>query len=166
MVVVGCQTLTAGSASVDRSDAPIYRASVSASVYESSSRSAASESEHQASLSKAAVHTSCDALSTSSVNAVDAVNAFVSAYNGNAPDVGAKTGPAIAALNTSADLVARSLSEPLSDELENALKAWVDSARNVAHTIARTFGMDEFNTAVNQLNEVKTKALILCDAAY
>jgi len=42
----------------------------------------------------------------------------------------------------------------------------VASLRNVAHTIARTFGMDEFNTAVNQLNEVKTKALILCDAAY
>ena len=53
-------------------------------------------------------------LSTSSVNAVDAVNAFVVAYNGNAPDVDAKTGPAIAALNTSADQVASSLSEPLS----------------------------------------------------
>jgi hypothetical protein len=166
MIVVGCQTLTAGSASVDRSDAPIYRASVSASAYESSSQSAASESEHQASLTKAAVHTSCDALSTSSVNAVDAVNAYVSAYNGDAPDVASKVGPAVKALNTSADLVAGSLSGPLSVELQKALQAWVDAARNVARTIAGSFGPDEFNAAVNQLNEVKTKALTLCDKAY
>ena len=166
MIIVGCQTLTEGAASVDRSDAPIYRASVSASMEESSSRSAASESARQASLSKAAVHTSCDQLSTSSVNAVDAVNAFVWAFNGNAPDVDAKAGPAIDALNTSADLVAGSLSEPLSDELDVALKAWVDAAHDVAGTIARTFDMAAFNTAIDQLNDVKIRALDLCDAAY
>jgi len=166
MIVVGCQTLTHGSATIDRSDVPVYRASVSASMEESSLRSAASSSEHQASLTKAAVHTSCDQLSTTSVNAVDAVNAFVVAFNDNAPDVDAKARPAIDALNTSADQVASSLSPPLSDELQNALKAWVDAARNVAGTIGVTFDMDRFNTAINQLNDVKTHALDLCAAAY
>jgi hypothetical protein len=166
MVVVGCQTLTHGTGSVNPSEAPIYRASVSASLEESSSRSAVSESKRQASLSKAAVHASCDQLSISSVDAVDAVNAFVVAFNDGAPDVAAKVSPAVEALNSSADLVASSLSAPLSDELEGALKAWVDAARNVANTIARTFDMAAFNLAVDQLNDVKTHALELCDAAY
>lgn len=166
IIVVGCQTVTQGTASVDRSDAPIYQASVSASMAESSSSSAAHESERQASLSNAAVHTSCEGLSSSSVNAVDAVNAFVVAYNDNAPDVEAKSGPAIDALNSSADMVSGSLSEPLSDDLERALLAWVDSARNVAGVLSRPFVRDEFNGAINHMNDVKTAALDLCDAAY
>lgn len=166
MIAVGCQTLTTGTASVDSSDVPVYRASVSSSAADSSSRSAASESARQSSMTKAAVHTSCDDLSTSSVNAVDAVNAFVHAFNGNDADADAKAGPAVEALNTSADLVAGGLSEPLSDDLENALKAWVDAAHNVAGVLARPFDMAAFNVAINQLNDVKTHALELCDAAY
>ena len=113
------------------------------------------------------MHTSCDALSTSSVNAVDAVNAFVSAYNGNAPDVGAKTGPAIAALNTQrrpgrAQPVGAAVGRV--GECAEGLGGFGPQRR--AASSPASFGMDEFNTAVNQLNEVKTKALILCDAAY
>jgi hypothetical protein len=94
------------------------------------------------------------------------VNAFVHAFNGGDPDVDAKARPAVEALNTSADLVAGSLSEPLSDDLEGALKAWVDAAHNVAGVLARPFDMAAFNVAINQLNDVKTHALELCDAAY
>ena len=95
MVVVSCNSVTQGSATIDRADAPVYRASVSASAEESSASSSAQESERQASASNTAVHTSCEALSSSSVDAIDAVNKYVDAYNNNAPDIAASSGPAI-----------------------------------------------------------------------
>jgi hypothetical protein len=166
MVVVGCQLTTQGTAKVDKSDAPIYRASVSASSEAASSRSVASSSAHQASLTKQAVHNSCDVLSHSSVDAVDAVNGFVRAVNGNTGDGKAKAGPAVDALNHGADLVLGSLSDPLSPDLANALKAWADASRNVAGTISRSADMGEFNAAIDQFNATKKTALDLCDAAY
>lgn len=166
MIVVGCQLTTQGTARVDSSAAPIYRASVSASIEASSSRSAASESAHQASVTRQAVHDSCDVLSHSSVDAVDAVNVFVQAVNSGTGDGKAKAGPAIDALNRSADLVLGSLSDPLSPELANALRAWADASRNVAGTISRSAGMGEFNAAIDQFNATKKTALDLCDAAY
>jgi len=38
MVIVGCTSVTQGSAEIDRADAPVYRASVSASIAESADR--------------------------------------------------------------------------------------------------------------------------------
>ena len=71
--------MTSGSGTVDAADAPAYRASVSASVAESAASSSARESERQASLTTEAIHTACEALSTSSADAVDTVNAYVDA---------------------------------------------------------------------------------------
>ena len=74
MIVVGCTSVTQGTATIDRADAPMYRASVSASIEESATVPARASPSGRSSLTKEAVHTSCDALSSSSVDAVDAVN--------------------------------------------------------------------------------------------
>ena len=63
------------------------------------------------------------------MDAIDAVNKYVDAYNNNAPNIGATSGPAIDSLNRTADLVSGSLSAPLSPELTTALNGWVDAAR-------------------------------------
>jgi hypothetical protein len=166
MIVVGCSSVTEGTPKVNATDAPVYKASVSASKEESAASSSARESERQASLTTEAVHTSCEALSSSSVDSIAAVNDYVKAFNASAPDAPAKAGPAIDSLNHSADLVAQSISDPLSPELRDALNAWVDAARGVANAIAGNYGPDDFNAAVTKLNDVKTTALDLCDAAY
>jgi len=166
MIIVGCTSVTQGSAEIDRADAPVYRASVSASSEESAASSSSRESERQASLTTQAVHTSCEALSSSSVDAITAVNNYVDAFNKNAADAAAKAPPAIDALNHSADLVGRSISDPLSPNLRDALNAWVDAARGLAAAIAGNFGPEEFNAAITKLNDTKTAALNLCDAAY
>ncbi len=165
MVIVGCTSVTDGTARVDKADAPVYKASVTASIEESAESSSSRESERQASLTTQAIHTSCEALSSSSVDAITAVNNYVDAFNQNT-DVAAKTGPAVDALNHSADQVAGSLSDALAPELRDALNGWVDAARNVAAAIAGNYGPDEFNAAIVQLNDSKTTALNRCDAAY
>jgi hypothetical protein len=166
MIVVGCSSVTEGTASVDSADAPVYKASVSASIAESAASSSARESERQESLTREAVHTSCEALSTSSVDAITAVNAYVGAYNQSPADADAKSRPAIDSLNHSADLVARSVSDPLTPELRDAMNTWVDASRGLAVAIAGNYGSGEFNAAVSRLNDAKTTALNLCDAAY
>jgi len=166
MIIVGCSSITEGTPKVNVGEAPIYRASVSASIEESAASSSARESERQATLTREAIHSSCEALSTSSVDAITAVNDYVDAFNSNAADFGAKASPAIDALNHSADLVARSVSDPLSPELKDAMNGWVDAARGVATAIAGNYGPDEFNVAITRLNDSKTTALNLCDAAY
>lgn len=166
MVVVGCSSVTEGSAQVDRAEAPVYRASVSASLEESAASSSARESERQSSITKEAIHSSCETLSSTSVDAITAVNAYVDAFNNNAGDAPAKAGPAIDALNHSADMVARSIADPVGPELKDALNGWVDAARGVATAIGGNYGPDEFNAAITRLNDTKTTALNLCDAAY
>ncbi|KUI37992.1 hypothetical protein AU197_08130 [Mycobacterium sp. IS-1590] len=166
MVIVGCSSVTEGSAQVDAAEAPVYRASVSVSLAESAASSSARESERQASITKEAIHSSCETLSSTSVDAITAVNAYVDAFNRSAGDVTAKAAPAIDALNHSADMVARSIADPLGPELTGALNGWVDAARGVATAIAGNYGPDEFNAAITRLNDTKTTALNLCDAAY
>ena len=166
MIIVGCTSVTQGTAEIDRADAPVYRASVSASIEESAASSSSRESERQESLTTQAIHSSCEALSSSSVDAITAVNNYVDAFNRNAADAAAKAPPAIDALNHSADLVARSVSDTLTPDLRDALNAWVDAARGLATAIAGNYGPDEFNAAISKLNDTKTTALNLCDAAY
>jgi hypothetical protein len=159
MIVVGCTSITHGSATYDSVEAPDYRASVASSV-------AASESERQVAVAKAAVHTSCDALASSSGDSIQAVNTYVDAFNNDAPDAPAKVGPAVDALNRSADQVSGSLSGPLSPDLTKALNGWVDSARQLAGVLSRNPGPDEFNVAIRQLNDSKSAAGAACQAAY
>ncbi|WP_255604851.1 hypothetical protein [Mycolicibacterium xanthum] len=166
MIVVGCTNITDGDATVAQGDAPLYQASVSASIEESAASSSARESERQSSLTQQAVHTACEALSSSSADAIGALNAYVDAFNAGVTDVGSTAGPAVDALNHSADLVSASITDPLPPELGAALTRWVDAARAVATAIAANYGTAEFNSAIADLNDSKTTALDRCDAAY
>jgi hypothetical protein len=166
MIIVGCNSVTSGSPTVDRADAPVYRASVSASAEESAESSSSRESERQESLTTQAIHSSCEALSTSSVDAITAVNNYVQAFNQTAADATAKAAPAVDELNHSADLVAGSVSDTLAPILRDALNAWVDAARGLATAIAGNYDSDEINAAIRQLNDTRSAALDRCDAAY
>lgn len=176
MIVVGCTNVTDGDVAVAGGEASLYRASVSASIAESAASSSARESQRRESLSKEAVQTSCEVMSSSSADSIAAVNAYVDAFNtipeGSGPDesdsgdIARTTGPAVDALNLSADLVASSLSDPLPANLRDALNSWVEAARTVATAIAGNYPTEEFNAAITRLNESKTTALDRCDAAY
>ncbi|GJF09253.1 hypothetical protein NGTWS0302_23330 [Mycolicibacterium cyprinidarum] len=166
MIVVGCTHVTDGDVAVAGGEAPLYRASVSASIEESVASSSARESERQESLTREAVQTSCEVMSSSSADAIGAVNAYVEAFNSNSVDIGRNAGPAVDALNLSADQVAGSISDPLAPDLRDKLNSWVEAARVVATAIAGNYGTDEFNAAITRLNDSKTAALDRCDAAY
>ncbi|MCW2654019.1 MAG: hypothetical protein JWR32_4995 [Mycobacterium sp.] len=167
LVIVGCTSVTGGTAKVDAKDAPAYRTSASISVSESAATSSERESKRQQSMTTQAVHHSCDSLASSSVDAITAVNAYVGAFNnGGSGAASSKEGPAIDSLNHSADLVSGSLTPDLSPQLHDALSGWVDAARAVAGAISSHASPDDFNSAVGRLNDAKTKALNLCDAAY
>ena len=165
MVVVGCATVTGGTAMVDSGAAPEYRASIALSIEESSASSVARESERQASLTTRAVHTVCEDLSTSTVDAVDAVNVYVDAVN-DGGDTVAASGPAVDGLNRSADLVSAGLSDALSPDLHQALTEWIDSARELAAVIDAHGGPGQFNIASTRSNTARENALNRCDAAY
>lgn len=88
MGIVGCTTVTDGTAMPDTNVAPAYRSSVSASVSASAATSSIRESQRQQSLTTKAIRTSCDALAATSKDAIDKVNAYVAAFN-----QGRNTGP-------------------------------------------------------------------------
>ena len=103
MIIVGCTSVTDGSPKVNATDAPLYKASVSASAEESAASSSSKEAERQESMTTEAVHASCEALASSSVDSITAVNDYVQAFNSSAPDAPSKAEPAIDSLNQSAD---------------------------------------------------------------
>jgi hypothetical protein len=165
MGIVGCSTVTNGTATPDTKVAPAYRQSVSASVSASSATSSIHESQRQQSLTTRAVRSSCDTLATTSSAAIDKVNAFVGAFNAGR-STGPTEGPAIDALNDSASTVANSFSDALSTQIKDAFNAYIDAARAVANAIGTHAPTGEFNNRVNQLNDTKTKALKLCLASF
>jgi hypothetical protein len=160
-VLVGCTTIADGRPIADTGVASAYRTSVSASVSASSATSRVRESQRQQSLTTRAVVNACVSFAKTSKDAIDKVNGFVAAFN-QGRDPAAKEGPAVDALNNSADQVAGSISDPLSQQLRDALNAYGDAARNVANAIRSHAPTSEFNQDVNQLNDTKTKAAQLC----
>ncbi|KMV23407.1 hypothetical protein H7H69_01100 [Mycobacterium heckeshornense] len=165
MGIVGCTSITDGTPTADTAIAPAYRASVSASVSASSATSRIRESQRQQSLTTKAVRAACESLATTSKDAIDKVNAFVGAFN-QGRDTAPTEGPAIDALNNTADTVAASVSTALSQELRERLNGYVEAARGVANAIASHAPTGEFNRRVDQLNDTKTKALKLCLASF
>lgn len=165
MGIVGCTITTGGTATPDTQLAPGYRSSVSASVSASSATSSIRESQRQQSLTTKAIRGSCDSLITTSKDAIEKVNAFVTAFNAGR-NTGPAEGPAIAALNNSASVVADSLSDALSTQLRDAFSNYEDAARAVANDIGMHAPTAEFNRRVDQLNDTKTAALKLCLAAF
>jgi hypothetical protein len=164
LAVVGCTTVTDGMPGADTAIAPAYRASVSASVSDSVATSSIQESRHQQSLTTQAVVRVCESFATSSKDAVDRVNDFVAAYNRGGATSAAE-GPAVDALNHSADAVEGDTKGPLSQQLREALNAYDDAARDVAKSIRAHMGMDEFNERIRQFNDVKTEAVNRCRAS-
>ncbi|HTQ21210.1 hypothetical protein [Mycobacterium sp.] len=161
--IVGCTVHTNGTPKANSSLAPAYRSSVSMSVSASVATSSLRESQHQQSLTTQAIRSACDGLATTSKDAIDKVNLFVAAYNGGR-NTGPTEGPAIDALNNSANTVEGSLSSPLKPEMADAFRNYVDASRGVANAIATHAGTAEFNKRVDRLNDAKTKALKLCMA--
>ena len=159
MIVVGCRAVTDGAATIDKADAPEYRASVSSS-------SVARESERREAAAKDAVHASCDVLEANRDDVVDAVNDYVKAYNVDASEAPAKAGPAIESLNGTADALAGSLSDPLPPDLKGELDEFIDSARQLAVLITQGEIPDVFNVAIRRLDDAQASAGAGCDAAY
>jgi ElaB/YqjD/DUF883 family membrane-anchored ribosome-binding protein len=160
MGIIGCTSVTDGAPTVDTAIAPAYRASVSASAATSSLR----ETQRQLSLTTQAVVRACESFAATSKDAVDKVNDFVAAYN-QGQDTTSSEGPAIEALNHSAELVVGNSGGPLSQDLHQALNAYADAARDLASAIRAHGQMAEFNQRVNQLNDTKTEAVKLCRAS-
>ncbi|MCV7224961.1 hypothetical protein H7J73_02755 [Mycolicibacterium komossense] len=165
MGLLGCTTVVGGSADVDTNAAPAYKASVTTSIAQSAASSSAKETERQLSSTTAAVHTACETLSTSSADAVDALNSFVAAMNSSG-DPTPTEGPAGAALNNSADLVATSVNSTLPQPMQDAFNAWSDAAHATATAVLGHLPPADFNAAVTRLNDTRANALNLCDAAY
>jgi hypothetical protein len=159
MAAAGCTSVTRGDPTANAGDAPAYRTSMSAS-------SSARESERQASLTTAAMHSSCETLSTTSADAIDAVNAYVSAYNEEGGDVESTESPAVDALDRSAEAVDASISDVMPPELVDALAGWVDGAQTTSDAISSRVEPSEFNQIIGALNDARSTALSLCDATY
>ena len=166
MTVVGCTTVSDGTATVNAGDAPAYRTSVSVSLSESAASSSVRESERQASETTKAMHDACETLSTTSADAIDAVNTYVDAFNQGGKNVDATEGPAVDALNQSADAVEGSITDTIPPELKDALTSWVDGARATAKAITGKAPAGEFNKTIGDLNDTRSNALSLCDATY
>ena len=166
MTVVGCTTVSDGTARVNAGDAPAYRTSVSVSLSESAASSSTRESERRASETTKAMHDTCETLSTTSADAIDAVNAYVDAFNKGAGNADASEGPAVDALNQSADAVEGSLTDIIPPELKDALTSWIDGARATAKAITGKAPAGEFNQSIGDLNDTRSNALSLCDATY
>ena len=52
------------------------------------------------------------------------------------------------------------------DRVYTRLEAAADAARALAAAVSADASMDDFNAAIGRLNDSKTAALNLCDAAY
>ena len=166
IAVAGCTSVTGGDPRVNAVDVPAYRTSVSLSSSQSAASASARESERQASATIQAIHASCETLSTSSADAIDAVNAYVGAFNRDGGDIKTTEGPAADALNQSAEAVEGSITEVVPPELKDAFAAWIDGARQAADAITRQASPKEFNQIIDGLNDARSMALELCDATY
>lgn len=166
MGVAACTTVTDGDAAVNAGDAPAYRTSVSLSSSQSAASSSARESERQASMTTQAVHDTCETLSTTSAHAIDAVNAYVSAFNDEGSDITKTEQPAIDGLKQSADAVETSITDVVPDEVKKVFAAWVEGARATAEAITDKASPSDFNKVVRALNDARSDALRLCDATY
>jgi hypothetical protein len=157
MGVVGCTSIIRGSATMDTSAAPAYRSSVSESAATSSIR----ETQRQQSLTTQAVRGACGRFASTSADAVDSVNRYVEAFN-NGGDISGTAGPAVEALNHSADEVIGAMNEKMSSELRDAFSSYVDAARSVANAISTRASVSVYNTRKEQLNDIRDKGLQLC----
>ncbi|MEO8816065.1 MAG: hypothetical protein ABI307_11305 [Mycobacterium sp.] len=163
MGVVGCTSIIGGAPAVDTSAAPAYRSSVSASVSASVATSSIQESQRQQSMTTQAVRGACGRFASNSDDAIDTVNKYVQAFN-SGTNIAATAGPAVDALNHSADEVAGAINEKLSTELRDAFNVYIDAARGVANAISGKAPVSVYNSRKDQLNAAREKGIQLCRA--
>ena len=166
MGVVGCTSVTGGDGTPNAADAQAYRTSMTMSSSAAAASSSARESQRQASATTQAVHATCETLSTTSADAIDAVNAYVDAYNTDGGDIAGTEGPAVDGLTQSAQAVESSITPAIPKDLAEAFQAWVDGAGATAKAITGKASAKQFNDLIDGLNESRTKALELCDKTY
>ncbi len=163
MGVVGCTSIIGGSPQADTSAAPAYRSSVSASVSASEATSSIRETQRQQSMTTQAVRGACGRFASSSSDAVDTVNKYVEAFNSGG-DISGTAGPAVEALNHSADEVAGAVNDKLSNELKDAFNTYVEAARGVANAISTKAPVSVYNARKDELNRAREKGIQLCKA--
>lgn len=166
MAVVGCTSVTGGDPTFNAVDAPAYRTSVSVSSSKAAASSSARESERQSAMTTQAVKATCETLSITSAEAIDAVNDYVDAYNAKGGNVARTESPAVDALERSAQAVKASISDVTPNRLAQAFTAWVDGAYAAAEAIRKRAGPEQFNQVIDGLNTARADALGLCDAMY
>jgi len=114
-----------------------------------------------------AVANACELLSSTSVDAVTAINAYVSAVSAqNDANAAAKAQTAVDALNHGADVVDGSLHTALLPQMTEAFQAWVDAAHGVSKAIAERYGQPEFNAEVDKFNQANDNALNTCGGSH
>lgn len=163
MGVIGCTNIIGGTAAVDTSAAPAYRSWVSESVSASAATSSLRESQRQQTLTTRAVRGACVTFAKTSSDAIETVNKYVSALN-KGGDTGPTEGPAVDALNHSADEVSHVINDTLSPELHDAFNSYVAAARGVADAIAGHASTSQYNSRTDQLNTVRARGMQLCRA--
>ena len=161
MGVVGCTSIIGGTAAVDTEAAPAYRSSVSASVSASIATSSIRETQRQQSLTTQAVRGACGKFAETSSDAIDTVNKYVEAFNSGG-DVSATTGPAVDALNRSADAVSAAINDSMTAELRDTFNTYIDAAHGVASAISGKAAVSVYNSRKDQLNKARDKAMQLC----
>lgn len=163
MGVVGCTSIVGGNPTADTAEAPAYRSSVSASVSASEATSSIRETQRQQSMTTQAVRGACGRFASSSSDAVDVVNKYVEAFN-KGGDIPGTAGPAVEALNHSADEVAAAINEKMSPELTEAFHAYVEAARGVANAISSKAPVSVYNARKDELNRAREQGMQLCKA--
>ncbi|BBZ22671.1 hypothetical protein [Mycolicibacter hiberniae] len=163
MGVVGCTNIIGGSPEADTAEAPAYRSSVSASVSASEATSSLRETQRQQSMTTQAVRGACGRFASSSTDAVDVVNKYVEAFN-KGGDISGTAGPAVEALNRSADEVAAAINEKLSKELTDAFTTYAQAARGVATAISSKAPVAVYNARKDELNRARDRGMQLCKA--
>lgn len=163
MGVVGCTSIIGGTAAVDTLAAPVYRSSVSASVSASVATSSIRETQRQQSLTTQAVRGACGKFAETSSDAIDIVNKYVEAFNSGG-DIGATTGPAVDALNRSADTASAAINDSMTAELRDTFNTYIDAARGVASAISGKSPVSVYNSRKDQLNKARAKGIQLCRA--
>jgi hypothetical protein len=167
MVVVGCTSVTSGAPVADSNDAQSYRSWIANSLSQSAASVSERESTRRESATAEAVANACEVLSSTSVDAVTAINAYVNAAGkGNPADVAAKAQTAVDSLNRGADVITATLSTPLLPQMADALRAWVDATRAVAAAIGERYGQREFNAVVDSFNQANGAALDTCGGSH
>lgn len=167
LMVLGCTKVRDGAPAADTNDAQSYRTWMADSVSQSAAAASERESTRRESETAVAVADACETLSSTSVEAVTAINGYVNAVaTRHEADVAAKAQAAVDTLNRAADTVAGSLNTALWPQMADALRAWVDATRAVAKAIGERYGQQEFNAEVDKFNQANEKALDMCGGSH